>query len=71
MAISLPTQDEMSKTQQSPQYGQRLLPRALEDHAHNDPTRVYASYARSSELADGFRDVIMQNMADAVNFLSW
>ena len=52
-------------------YGERLLPQALDEHSRHDPTRVYASIARSIDLAQGFRDVTMREMAYAVDFIAW
>lgn len=52
-------------------YGERLLPQALDEHSRNDPARVYASIARSLDLAQGFRDVTMREMACAVDSIAW
>lgn len=52
-------------------YGERLLPQALDEHCRHDPARVYASIARSVDLAQGFRDVTMRDMASAVDSVAW
>ncbi|MCJ1421898.1 hypothetical protein MMC32_008265 [Xylographa parallela] len=52
-------------------YGERLLPQVLDQYARTDPQRVYGSYAISSDLTRGFRDVTMNEMANAVDFFAW
>ena len=52
-------------------YGERLLPQVLDRYARSDPKRVYASYALSSDLSQGFRDVTMEEMACAVDSFAW
>ena len=52
-------------------FGQRLLPTVVDDHAARDPSRVYGSYAVSNDISDGFRQVTMVQMANAINFVAW
>lgn len=51
--------------------GERLLPQTVDAYAKFDPRRVWASIARSSDLSQGFRDVTVQQLAQAVNNLAW
>lgn len=52
-------------------YGSRLLPQVVDELSRSDPTRVYATLPRSSDLSRGFRDVTMLEIAMAVNKLAW
>jgi len=56
---------------QPPAYGQRLLPQVLDELANNNPSRVYASYAKSADISEGFRHVTVKEMASAVDSLAW
>ncbi|GLA42695.1 hypothetical protein AnigIFM63309_011243 [Aspergillus niger] len=47
--------------------GKRLLPHVIDYFARQEPERVFACISMSSDFADGFRDVTMQDMAAAVN----
>ena len=63
---------KLRKTQQDGQYGSRLLPQVVDELACSDPDRIYASIPRSSDLSDGFRDVSMLQISQAVNkFAHW
>ena len=48
-------------------YGSRLLPQVVDELATTNPGRVYATYQRSSDISEGFRDVTMGELASAVN----
>lgn len=52
-------------------YGERLLPQVVDEYARVDPDRVYASYATSTDLSRGFRNVTMKDIASAVNAFAW
>lgn len=55
-----------------PQYGSRLLPQVVDQLSYDDPKRVYASFPLSSDLSQGFRDVTMLEVSQAVNgFAYW
>ncbi|KAL8949996.1 MAG: hypothetical protein Q9222_003939 [Ikaeria aurantiellina] len=54
-----------------PKYGSRLLPQVLDALAISDADRIYASVPKSTDLADGFRNLTMLQMATAVNHLAW
>ena len=55
------------RTTQPTSYGQRLLPRVLDETASSRPERLYASYPPSADIADGFRDETFKDMANAVD----
>lgn len=54
-----------------PLYGARLLPQVLDDLAVSDPERVYASLPISPDISQGFHDVTMREIANAVNNAAW
>ena len=54
-----------------PPVGQRLLPQVVEQLASEDPDRIFASYAVSQNLEDGFVDVSMKCMSHAVNEMAY
>lgn len=51
-------------------YGRRLLPQVVDDRARWQPERIWASIARST-ASDGFLDITIKELAQAVNFMSW
>ena len=51
--------------------GQRLLPQVVDYLAIHHPQKVYASFAVSTEVSDGFVDVTMASLANATNKLAW
>ena len=54
-----------------PSYGHRLLPQLLDEISKTSPNRLYASYPRSVEISQGFRDVAFQDMARAADSFAW
>lgn len=52
-------------------YGNRLVPTLIDERARNDPTKIFASFPRSKDLADGFLDVSYAQLANAINRASW
>ena len=54
-----------------PLYGQRLLPRLLDELSETTPYRLYASYPYSVDISQGFRDVTFQDMARATDSFAW
>lgn len=54
-----------------PAYGSRLLPQVLDDLAASKPKRIYASFPKTFDLKDGFRDVTVSQMSLAVNAMAW
>ncbi len=51
-------------------YGRRLLAQVVDDRARLQPEKIWASIAHS-DARDGFRDVTIRELAQAVNFMSW
>ncbi|KAL1860034.1 putative NRPS-like protein biosynthetic cluster [Paecilomyces lecythidis] len=49
----------------------RLLAKTVDDLAENAPDKRFAVIPRGLELTDGFRDLSMKDLAQAVNFMSW
>ncbi|KAL8724623.1 MAG: hypothetical protein Q9181_006744 [Wetmoreana brouardii] len=53
-------------------YGERLLPRNLDEYAKSEPKRLFASVSRgSTDLEQGFRDLTTQSMAHCVDVLAY
>lgn len=48
-------------------YGSRLLPQVVDELARSNPGRIYAIIPLSSNLSQGFRDVTMLQLSQAVN----
>ncbi len=55
---------------QRPNFGRRLMPEILDDEARENPHRVFAATAKSTDLAQGFQNVSFAEMANAVNFVA-
>ncbi len=55
-----------------PQYGSRLLPQVVDQLSQSEPNRIYATIPVSSDLSQGFRDITMLEVAQAVDgFAYW
>ena len=54
-----------------PKCGRRLVPHIIDEYANVNPRKVFASYPRSSNLQDGFRDVNYLQLANAINACAW
>lgn len=48
-------------------YGARTLPEALDNHARDNPGRLYASIPAGTDIAGGFQDISCKDMARCVN----
>ena len=48
-------------------YGSRLLPQVVDELARSNPNRVYATLSLSSDLTQGFCNVTMLQVSQAVN----
>ena len=59
-----------SGNESRPQYGRRLLPCVLDDEAQTYPERLFAAFATSNNVCQGFRDVTFSQMAHAVDFMA-
>ena len=52
-------------------YGARLLPHVLDENAEADPERIVGRMRRSLDPADGFADLNIKDIANAVNFMAF
>ena len=52
-------------------FGERLVPHVVDTLAVTDPDRLYASIPRTADVSDGFRDVSMKDLANAINAMAW
>ncbi|TVY13347.1 Non-canonical non-ribosomal peptide synthetase FUB8 [Lachnellula arida] len=53
------------------QYGQRILPKHVDELAAATPNRVLGMIARSSDISKGFIELSTTQLANAVNYTSW
>lgn len=53
-----------------PKYGSRQLHQTLDLISRQTPDRLYAVIPRSSDLADGFRDISFSDMARCSDFVA-
>ena len=51
--------------------GERLLPVVLDQLAQETPKRIYASVPRTDDLKDGFRDISVKEVSEAVHACAW
>lgn len=52
-------------------YGERLLPKVLDQRARSEPARLYAMISKlSTDLSQGFREVTYADMAHCVDVLA-
>ena len=58
---------EMSKATNQIEYGKRLLQHVLDEWARHNPKHVFAVVHKTSNLADGFREITIESFARAVN----
>lgn len=61
---------QLSQRTTQEHYGNRLLPKVLDDVAEANPNRLYAAVPRSNNLKDGFIDITFKDMARCVNFFA-
>ncbi len=55
-----------------PNCGKRLLPAVLDETAANEPTRIFVSVPKSSDISEGFRDIDYGTFAKAIDkFALW
>ena len=54
-----------------PDYGHRIIADLIDQRAREDPQRPFWSLPRSSNLADGFRDIGYGSVARAINRTAW
>ncbi|KAL2680619.1 hypothetical protein Neosp_008221 [[Neocosmospora] mangrovei] len=53
------------------QHGRRLLPSLVDEIAISDPDRVFYSFTKTNNPADGFQDINAKTFARAVNKCAW
>ena len=58
-------------TAQPIRYGHRLIPQLIDEGAKSNPDASFWSIPRSSNLADGFRDINYAQAAGAINRVAW
>lgn len=56
---------------QPPDHGRRLFPVVIDDYARTEPRKAWASIAKSTNLADGYRDIDYGTLANAINRCAW
>jgi acyl-CoA synthetase (AMP-forming)/AMP-acid ligase II len=54
-----------------PEPGKRLIVQTVDYLATNDPGRVWATVSRTQDIEDGFRDITVTQLANAVNHVAW
>ena len=53
------------------QYGERLLPKVVDDIARNSPDKVFATIPLTSDWRDGSRDVTYRDLSKGVDRAAW
>lgn len=48
-----------------------ILPLIIDEYARNSPTKPWASVPKTSDFADGFRDINYATFAKAINRAAW
>lgn len=51
--------------------GKRLIPQILDDLTVSEPDRLVFSIAKSSDISQGFHDVVARQFAQAVDKTAW
>ena len=71
--VSKPVDTTASSSLQSSelQYGRRLIVHTVDHLARTEPHRIWATIPLGLEISDGFRDVTVTQLANAVNSLAW
>lgn len=49
----------------------RVVPLIIDQYARDQPSKSWASVPKSSDLADGFRDISYATFANAINRAAW
>ena len=62
---------EHVQTPAEPAYGKRLIAHTVDDLAAREPDRVWATIPLGPEISDGFRDITVKQLANAVNSVAW
>ena len=63
---------QTSKAREEPDkpYGRRLMPQIFDASAAKDPTRLVAKIARSTDISQGFIDITIGNIVQAIDFMA-
>ncbi|KAK3319499.1 hypothetical protein B0T19DRAFT_268473 [Cercophora scortea] len=61
----------MSKTQQKPNYGHRLMVNIVDERAEATPDREWLAVPRTSDPKDGWKSVTYSQAANGVNRVAW
>ena len=69
--MAIPTDKEPWAEGAEKYRGQRLLPHVIDYFAHHEPDRVFAAISQSESVANGFQDITMKAMANAVDHMAW
>ena len=51
----------------APSYGERLLPTMIDELARDEPNTAWISVPRSTDLADGFKEITYWSLSNAIN----
>ena len=68
--MSRHTLSEGGRNDADTRYGERCLPRVLDEISSADPHRLYAVVPHSTELERGFRNVSFKEIAHCTNYLA-
>lgn len=71
MAFGSPSGGGEIKLPVEPRFGYRLLPQVVDELARSCPERIYATISLSSDPLQGFQDVTILELAQAVNQFAW
>ncbi len=55
----------------TPNYGQRLLPTLIDEIAYSDPDRIFAAIPKTAKPEDGFDDITFYRFAKAIDRCAW
>jgi len=55
----------------TPNYGQRLLPTLIDGIAHSDQDRIFAAIPKTAKPEDGFDDITFHRFAKAIDRCAW
>jgi hypothetical protein len=61
----------MQLSNNTEQYGYRLMVSVVDETATTNPKEVFASIPKSTDLCDGWRDISTAELAHAINFTTW
>ncbi|KAL8982155.1 MAG: hypothetical protein Q9177_005358 [Variospora cf. flavescens] len=62
-----PAHKSLLKETMTSKYGERLLPVSFDEIARSNPSRLYATVAKSQDVSDGFQDLSFAEVARCVD----